>query len=103
MKIPKGQEKDWCPNYGKYVGQEKWTPTIGKRILAGGSSNALDFKQGYRRPKRIRCKTCGKLLIPKTVDWEPSSIYGEFVYIIPVHKIPKTKRKNPRRRNQNKR
>ena len=94
MQILPGQEKDWCTNYGTFLGQERGTP----RLPGSMSTNALDFKQGYKRPKRIRCKVCGRLLIPQTIDVEPNSFCGEWTYRLPIHKIKKSKRIKNRRR-----
>lgn len=54
-------------------------------------SDNVPSKNG-KRPNHIRCPKCGRRLIPRTVDVEPYDPKPCLVYLIPPHKIPKTKR-----------
>lgn len=44
------------------------------------------------RPDHVRCPKCGRRLVPRTINVEEGSFAFEEGYVIPPHKIRKTKR-----------
>ena len=54
-------------------------------------SNARKTLGDFVRPNFARCPICNKRMVPRTINVEPHGV-ADFRYIIPPHKIPKTKR-----------